>query len=453
MNGIVKIITPEEFRKQERAGIPRDVYEKAEGIVDAVKERGMDALVEYSAKFDNFGLTPENVMVPEGEIEKSGGVLSPLEKGAIDEAFARVEKVQKEIAKDAMRKTSCAVGKGGSVEFVPRAVGRVGIYVPGGVAPLPSSLLMAGIPARVAGVKEIIVCTPPRREGISPAILYVAKKLGIKKAYLLGGTQAVAAMAYGIPGIMGKADMVCGPGNVYAAAAKQIASSRGLLKVDLVAGPSEVMVIAAKGARAGYAAADMLAQAEHGVNSPAILLTESREFAEEVGRELEAQLSTLKNRENAEKSLRNCGAIVVVGSMEEAVRICNSYAPEHVEVLGKGAEGIAGGIVRAGAVFVNTCESFADYGMSGGNHILPTGGTAKFLSGLSVYEFVVRTYVEKMGDAEQEGVAELAGAFAGIEGLEAHARAAGMRAGAAGAKGDEPKPRGSGEEGKGEAGK
>jgi histidinol dehydrogenase len=229
MNGIVKIITPEEFRKQERAGIPRDVYEKAEGIVDSVKERGMDALVEYSAKFDNFGLTPENVMVPEGEIEKSGGMLSPLEKGAIDEAFARVEKVQKEIAKDAMRKTSCAVGKGGSVECVPRAVGRGGIYVPGGVAPLPSSLLMAGIPARVAGVKEIIVCTPPRREGISPAILYVAKKLGIKKAYLLGGTQAVAAMAYGIPGIMGKADMVCGPGNVYAAAAKQIASSRGLL--------------------------------------------------------------------------------------------------------------------------------------------------------------------------------------------------------------------------------
>lgn len=430
MSGIVKVMGPEEFRKQERAGIPRDVYGKAEGIVDAVKGRGMDALIEYSEKFDGFGLTGRNVMVPEAEIEKAGGSLQPLEREAIDEAFSRVEAVQKEIAKDAMRKTSCPVGKGGSVEFVPRPVERVGIYVPGGVAPLPSSLLMAGIPARVAGVEEIIVCTPPRKEGVSPAILYVAKKLGVEKVYLLGGTQAVAAMAYGVPGVMGKADMVCGPGNVYAAAAKQIASSRGLIKVDLVAGPSEVMIIAGKGARADYAAADMLAQAEHGVNSPAILLTDSKEFAQEVNSELEKQLGRLGNRENAEKSLREYGAIVVVGSMGEAVEISNGYAPEHLEVLGEDAEEIAKGASCAGAVFVNTCESFADYGMSGGNHILPTGGTARFLSGLSVYEFIVRTYVEVMSDGEQGGLAELAGAFADIEGLEAHANAARMRGGA-----------------------
>lgn len=426
MSEAVRIIGPEEFGKEERAGIPTEVFNRAQAIMDDVSKRGMEALCEYSEKFDKFELDAENVLVAQDEIDSAEGKLEEVQKRAIDEAFERVSRVQGEIAKDALRECRCGVGRG-SVVLKPRAIGRVGIYVPGGVAPLPSSLLMAGIPARAAGVKEIIVCTPPRKEGVSPAILYAAKKLGINRIYRIGGTQAIAAMAYGVPGVMEKADMVCGPGNVYAAAAKQIASSRGLLKVDLVAGPSEVLIIAGKGARADYAAADMLAQAEHGVNSPAILLTASREFAEEVQAELGKQLSSLENAKNAAKSLKDYGAVVLVEGIAQAREIADSYAPEHLEILGEDAEGIAKGVTNAGAVFVNTCESFADYGMSGGNHILPTGGTAKFLSGLSVYEFIVRTYVEVMEDSEQDELAELAGAFADLEGLGAHANAARLR--------------------------
>ncbi|MBN2122596.1 histidinol dehydrogenase [Candidatus Micrarchaeota archaeon] len=426
MSRLVKIINPRDFEKEERAGIPAEVSIRAQAIMDDVAKRGMDALSEYSEKFDNFKLDSGNVLVSASEIDSAESRLDETQKRAIDEAFERVSKVQREIAKDALRECACKVGEG-SVALVPRAISRVGIYVPGGVAPLPSSLLMAGIPARAAGVKEIIVCTPPRKEGVSPAILYAAKKLGIDKIYRIGGTQAIAAMAYGIPGIMGKVDMACGPGNVYAAAAKQIAASSGLLKVDLVAGPSEVLIIAGEGARADYAAADMLAQAEHGVNSPAILLTKSGEFAEGVEAELEKQLAELPNSENAEKSLRNYGAIVVVESIAQAQEIADSYAPEHLEILGKDAQEIAKGVTNAGAVFVNTCESFADYGMSGGNHILPTGGTARFLSGLSVYEFIVRTYIEVMEGSEQEELAELAGAFGDLEGLNAHANAARLR--------------------------
>ncbi|HID72376.1 TPA: histidinol dehydrogenase, partial [Candidatus Micrarchaeota archaeon] len=293
--------------------------------------------------------------------------------------------------------------------------------------PLPSSLLMVGVTARAAGVKDIVVCTPPQKDGISPALLYVAAKLGITEICLAGGAQAIASMAYGLPGRMRKADMICGPGNVYVAAAKQIVSSQGLVKVDLVAGPSEVLIIADGTARSDYVAADMIAQAEHGVNSPAVLITVSERLAKEVSSELEKQLGRLKQRDAAEKSLREYGAIVIAESMRQAVEIANEYAPEHLEVLAEDPERISAAVRNAGAVFVNTCESFADYGMSGGNHVLPTGGTAKFLSGLSVYDFLVRTYVEVMSDEEQRKLSEAAGVFADIEGLEGHSNAARLR--------------------------
>jgi histidinol dehydrogenase len=426
MSQLVKIMGPGEFTKRKRAGMQTEIFSRAEAIMDDVAKRGMDALCEYSRKFDGFELDSGNILVSQEEIESAESLLDETQKRAIDEAFGRIYFVQEKIAKDALMECACKIGRC-SVVLKPRAIGRVGIYVPGGVAPLPSSLLMAAIPARAAGVGEIIVCTPPRKEGISPAILYAAKKLGVRRIYRIGGAQAIAAIAYGVPGIMGKVDMACGPGNVYVAAAKQIASSRGLLRADLVAGPSEVLIIAGEGARADYAAADMLAQAEHGVNSPAVLLSASMEFAGEVEMELEKQLAALPKPENAEKSLRAYGAIVIVRSMAQAQEISNSYAPEHLEILGRDAQEIAKGISNAGAVFVNTCESFADYGMSGGNHILPTGGTARFLSGLSAYEFIVRTYIEVMDDSGQEELAELAGAFAEIEGLNAHANAARLR--------------------------
>lgn len=245
--------------------------------------------------------------------------------------------------------------------------------------------------------------------------------------YCIGGAQAIASMAYGLPGLMEKADMVCGPGNVYVAAAKQIVSAEGAVKIDMVAGPSEVVIIADGSARPDYVAADLLAQAEHGVNSAAILLTDSVTLAQEAAEKLERLCRRLKRPEIAAKSLQDYGAIVLAKDIDEAVAMANDYAPEHVEIFAKDAENIAAGMKNAGAIFVNTCEAFADYGMSGGNHILPTGGTARFLSGLSVFDFLVRTYVEVMTDWEEKAVAGLAGAFADLEGLEAHANAARLR--------------------------
>jgi histidinol dehydrogenase len=334
--------------------------------------------------------------------------------------------VQSEIAKTALAETRVRV-KDGFVLFRPRPVRRVGIYVPGGIAPLPSSLLMAGVTARVARVYELLVCTPPQKSGISAAILYISQRLGIDEVYRIGGAQAIASMAYGLPGLMEKVSMVCGPGNVYVAAAKQIVSAGGTVKIDLVAGPSEVLIIADGTAKPGYMAADLLAQAEHGISSAAILLTDSVTLAREVAEKLECLCRPRKRPERAARSIRDYGAIVLVKNLDEAVAIANEYAPEHVEIYAKDAEKTAAGMKNAGAIFVNTCEAFADYGMSGGNHILPTGGTARFLSGLSVYDFLARTYIEVMTEQEQKAVAELAAVFADMEGLEAHANAARQR--------------------------
>ncbi len=423
---MIDVIGPEQFRKKQRAGIPKDVFEKVEVLISKIDDLGFDAVVVYSKKFDNFDLSLKNLKVDELKIAISADLLSKEQKQAIDTAFDRVLKVQESIAKTALSETKEKVGDG-FVAFRPRAIERIGIYVPGGVAPLPSSLLMAGIPARVAGVKEIVVCTPPQKDGISPAILYVAKKLGINSIYQIGGAQAIAAMAYGLAGSVPKVDMICGPGNVYAAAAKQIVSSKGLVKIDLVAGPSEVLIIADETTRADYLAADMLAQAEHGVNSPAILLTDSMKIADEVSSEIEKQAKMLKNDKSVRRSIEDYGAIVLVKSLDQAIEIANEYAPEHLEVITEDPESVASKLTCAGAVFVNTCESFADYGMSGGNHILPTGGTARFLSGLSVYDFVVRTYVEYMTDLEQAELAGQTSIFAKLEGLEAHSNAAKLR--------------------------
>ncbi|NYZ73876.1 histidinol dehydrogenase [Candidatus Micrarchaeota archaeon] len=425
---MLRISTPEQFRKRPRPGIPKAVFAQTRLIVEDVRSRGFAAVADYSRQLDGIEVTERNLKLSRADIRSARKKLAPKQIRAMDEALERVGLVQSEIAKTALAETRVRVNDG-FVLFRPRPVTRAGIYVPGGVAPLPSSLLMAGVTARAAGVKDLLVCTPPQEAGISPAILYVAGKLGIADVYWIGGAQAIASMAYGLPGLMEKVSMVCGPGNVYVAAAKQIVSAGGTVKIDLVAGPSEVLIIADGTAKPGYMAADLLAQAEHGINSAAILLTDSVTLAREVAEKLECLCRRLKRPETAARSIRDYGAIVLVKNLDEAVAIANEYAPEHVEIFAKDAEKIAAGMKNAGAMFVNTCEAFADYGMSGGNHILPTGGTARFLSGLSVYDFLVRTYVEVMTDWEQKAVAGLVGAFADIEGLEAHANAARQRGG------------------------
>jgi histidinol dehydrogenase len=424
---MIQTISASQFVKKQRAGIQRKVFDKTEAIVDSVAQKGFAAVAEYTRQFDSFTLDMQNVKINKSEFESGAAKLSHVQKASIDKAFSTVEKVQKALAKQALKETKVRVNKNGYTAIRPRSIERIGIYVPGGVAPLPSSLLMAGVTARAAGVKEIVVCTSPNKNGISPAVLYVAKKLGISDIYQIGGAQAIASMAYGLSGIMKKVDMVCGPGNVYTAVAKQIVSSRGLVKIDMMAGPSEVLIIADDSARTDYIAADMLAQAEHGTNSPAVLLTDSKKLAENVCIELEKQLSELKNNTTARKSIDDYGAIVLLDDLDQAVKIANNYAPEHLEVMVQDPEPITRDLANAGAIFVNTCEAFADYGMSGGNHILPTGGTARFASGLSVYDFIVRTYVEYMNDVEQQALSEKTTTFAELEGLEAHANAAKLR--------------------------
>ncbi len=423
---MLRISTPQEFRKRQRPGIPPEVFDRAKLITEDVRTRGFAAVAGYSSKVDGIRVTKQDVKASQADIRSAGERLTPEQLRAMDEAFGRVGQVQSEIAKTALAETRVRVNDG-FVLFRPRPMARVGIYVPGGVAPLPSSLLMAGVTARAAGVKDLLVCTPPQETGVSPAILYLVGRLGIADVYRIGGAQAISAMAYGLPGLMEKADMVCGPGNAYVAAAKQIVSAGGIVKIDLVAGPSEVVVIADGTAKPVYVAADLLAQAEHGITSAAILLTDSAAVARQVAEKLECLCRRLKRQETAARSIRDYGAIVLTKNIDEAVAMANDYAPEHVEIFAKDAEKIVSRIKNAGALFVNTCEAFADYGMSGGNHILPTGGTARFLSGLSAYDFLVRTYVEVMTDWEQKAVAGLAGEFADIEGLEAHANAARQR--------------------------
>ncbi|MBI5227557.1 histidinol dehydrogenase [Candidatus Micrarchaeota archaeon] len=425
---MIKIISASQFEKKKRSGIPNEVFQRVAVILENVRKNGFDAVAKYTRKFDGFDLTglETDIMISDQEMADAAKKLSDKQKQAIDTAFSRVELAQRAIAKKALLQTRVRVGNG-YVLLRPRAIEKVGIYVPGGRASLPSSLMMAGVTAKAAGVKDIIVCTPPQKEGISPAILYVAQKLGMISVYQIGGAQAIGAMAYGLLGMMEKVDMICGPGNVYVAAAKQIVSSEGLVKIDLAAGPSEVLIIADETGNPKLITADMLAQAEHGTNSPAILLTNSRKLAEAAQAQIATQLANLKQKEIPEQSIRDYGAIVLVSDLEEAIELANNYAPEHLEVFAKDADSIAKKLTNAGAIFINTCESFADYGMSGGNHILPTGGTARFSSGLSVYNFLVRTYVEFMTDEEQRKLADLTGVFADIEGLEAHSKAARFR--------------------------
>jgi len=425
---MLRISTPEQFRKRPRPGIPKAVFAQARLIVEDVRSRGFAAVADYSRQLDGISVTERNLKLSRADIRSARKKLAPKQIRAMDEALERVGLVQSEIAKTALAETRVRV-KDGFVLFRPRPVCRVGIYVPGGLAPLPSSLLMAGVTARAAGVKDLLVCTPPQKSGISAAIPYVARQLGITELYRIGGAQAVSAMAYGLPGVMEKADMICGPGNTYVAAAKQLVAAEGAVKIDLVAGPSEVMILADNTANPVYLAADLLAQAEHGPDSAAILLTDCESLAREVAERLERLSRRLKKRETANASLQRHGAIVLTRNMGEAAAIADEYAPEHVEIFAENAEKLVSMLQNTGAIFVNTCEAFADYGMSGGNHILPTGGTARFLSGLAVYDFLARTYVEAMTGREQKAVAGLAAAFADMEGLEAHTNAARQRGG------------------------
>ena len=400
---------------------------KVAEIVRTVKARGDEALAEFSARFD--GCVPASWRVPAPELAAAAAGIEAGLRSAIERAVANLGRFH-ESQRPEVRRLETMPGV--TCELHWRPISAVGLYVPGGTAPLFSSLLMMAIPARIAGCPRLILCTPPQRDGkINPAVLAAASLCGLEEVYIVGGAQAVAAMAYGTASIP-KVDKIFGPGNAYVTAAKQIvAQDPGGAAMDLPAGPSEVLVIAEPGARPEWVAADLLAQAEHDVASQALLVTTDAAFAESVKTAVSEQLARLSRREIAEKSLA-AGRIILVPEMETALAVSNRYAPEHLIIHHADAAKYVPAITHAGSVFLGawTPESAGDYA-SGTNHILPTSGYARVYGGLNVLSFMKSMTVQSL---THEGLGRLGPAIvtmAEAEGLDAHAAAVKIRTGGA----------------------
>ena len=388
-------------------------------IVEDVKERGDEAVREYSLKFDGWAGE-----MPVSESEWAEGA-------AKCDAF--LLQVMKEAAQNIADFHRRQIPQGFEVEKENGVIlgqkvtplERVGIYVPGGTAAYPSTVLMNAVPASVAGVKEIIMVTPAKEGRIKPEILAAAKIAGVTKIFKVGGAQAIAALAYGtqtVPAV----DKITGPGNIYVATAKKLVY--GQVDIDMIAGPSEILVIADESADAERAAADMLSQAEHDVLASAVMVTTSARLAELVAAEIERQLTDLPRREIAQRSIEDNGRVIVAESLDDAVEIANALAPEHLEVYTSDPFALLPRLVNAGSIFLGgyTPEPVGDY-FAGPNHTLPTSGTARFSSPLSGADFVKRSsYIHYTKEALKEAGEKIA-AFAESEGLQAHANAVRIR--------------------------
>ena len=395
------------------------VERRAREIVDAVRRRGDRAVIEFTRRFDGVALTPQQLRVDAAEIRDAQLSVAPAAVRALRLAARRIAAFhRRQRAASWSYDDGCGLRLGQQIS----ALDRVGVYVPGGHASYPSSVLMNVIPARVAGVREVIMVCPPGRDGINPAVLAAAAIAGATAVFRVGGAQAVAALAYGTATIP-RVDKIVGPGNAYVQAAKKVVY--GVVDIDKIAGPSEVLVIADDTAPASHVAADLLAQAEHGSGDEcAVLLTPSRRLAEAVHAEIERQLESLPRRRDIARVLRRRGALVVVRSLAEAVELAEQVAPEHLELMIKQPRRWAPHIRHAGALFLGPFAPapLGDY-VAGPNHVLPTGGTARFFSPLGVYDFVKRTSVVT---ATRDGLRRLAPAIdrlATLEGYAAHAAA------------------------------
>ncbi len=392
-----------------------------------MQKRGFAAVADFSQKFDGVELARENVAVKEEELLEAEASLSSEQKEAMLEMKGRISsfaRIQKQALKPIMQ-----ISGDGKTSLVFKPVKRVGIYVPAGRAPLFSSLFMAALPAIEAGAEELVVCTPPRKDGGADRFVLAAAKLcGVSKVFKLGGAQAIASMAFGLEGILEPVDVICGPGNAYVNAAKMAAAGKGM-RIDVPAGPSEVLVIADETADATFVAADMLAQAEHGEDSAALCICTDAAVAGKIAAQLELQLSALPSSNAARQSIPKWGRIWITDDLRQALVAADSIAVEHLELLVKDAEKLAPQVKNAGAIFVKTAEAFCDYGMSGGNHILPTGAAARSWGGVSVQTFGKWVYVDEISAAAQARLSKKTALLARMEGLEAHARAAEARKG------------------------
>ena len=418
---------PEESEKLQRilsrnVGLNNEIMRRTEAIIRDVTLRGDAAVVECTQRYDNVVLSAQTMRVERERIEELAERVDAELVAAMREAISNIRYYhERQLAKDWSVEMANGVRLGQRI----RPLQIVGLYVPGGSAAYPSTVMMNAIPAQVAGVERIVVVTPPAQFAQNPVISAVLKELGLFEVYLVGGAQAVAALACGTETIP-RVDKIVGPGNQYVAAAKKLVY--GAVDIDSIAGPSEIVVVADDTARADFVAADMLSQAEHSDDAAAILVTTSVRLAEAVSAELVHQTASLSRRQIVERSLADYGALIIVDSLDDACELVNRLAPEHVEVMTENAETVTEKIINAGAIFVGSYspESVGDY-FAGTNHVLPTGGTARFSSALGVYDFLKRTSVIRYTKEELMRTAASIERLALSEGFDAHARAATIR--------------------------
>ncbi|MBV2183689.1 MAG: histidinol dehydrogenase [Rhizobium sp.] len=399
-----------------------DVNDVVKAIIADVRARGDAALADYSLRFDGIDFAQTPMRVTATEIEEAAAKVSPEVMDALRLAAERIEKHHaRQMPKDDIYEDALGVGLGSRWT----AIEAVGLYVPGGTASYPSSVLMNAVPAKVAGVERIVMVVPASGGEINPTVLAAARIAGVEEIYRIGGAQAVAALAYGTESIAPVAKIV-GPGNAYVAAAKR--QVFGTVGIDMIAGPSEVLVIADANNNPDWLAADLLAQAEHDAGAQSILITDDAELGRAVMAAVERQLKSLNRSETAAASWRDFGAVILVKSLADAIPLANRIAAEHLELAVDDPEALMAGVRNAGAIFVgrHTPEVIGDY-VGGSNHVLPTARSARFSSGLSVLDFVKRTSILRLGPEQLRKLAPAAIALANSEGLDAHARSVAIR--------------------------
>jgi len=393
-------------------------------IIGEVRERGDAALLDYTARFDGVRLRAEDLRVEESALRESASHVGGKVLEALRASIANVRAFHEQ---ERVRAASWEIETGRGVRLGQRVepVESAGLYVPGGTASYPSSVVMNVVPAQAEGVGRVAVVTPPRTLGENPAVAAALVELGVTEVYQVGGAQSIAALAYGTRTVR-RVDVITGPGNKFVAAAKKLVF--GAVGIDSIAGPSEIVVLADDVARADFIAADLLAQAEHGEDASAVLVTTSAELAARVAAEVARQASTLPRSAIVSRSITDFGAAFVVETIEEACELVNELAPEHLEIITRDDDAAAARIKHAGAIFfgAHTPEAVGDY-FAGPNHVLPTGGASRFSSALGVHNFLRRTSVIRYTREELNATAHQIAALAESEGLDAHARSALIR--------------------------
>jgi histidinol dehydrogenase len=400
----------------------QDVEDTVRAIIADVAARGDRALIELTRKFDRVDLSKVGLRVSAAEVDAAERACDRKALDALALARDRIEAYHRRQKPEDTHFTD-ALG----VELGARwtAIEAVGLYVPGGTAAYPSSVLMNAVPAKVAGCERLVMVVPAANGKLAPLVLAAAKLAGVDEVYRIGGAQAVAALAYGTETIAPVAKIV-GPGNAYVAAAKRLVF--GKVGIDMIAGPSEVLIIADKHANPDWIAADLLAQAEHDASAQSILITDDAALASAAERAIEAQLKTLPRAEVAAASWRDFGAIILVPSLADAIPLSDRLAPEHLEIEAENADALATRVRNAGAIFIgsHTPEAIGDY-VAGSNHVLPTARSARFSSGLGVLDFMKRTSLLKCGPEQLRALGPAAIALGEAEGLTAHARSVSIR--------------------------